>query len=154
MTDSLLITFISLPNRLILSVNVGLGCRARRPGSRWMQSSTSSVRRSTRRTWRTSSERPPKELWPSIESKGTIRGRRNVSFCEVKRTKGSGTPPSCTRGGCRWRLHLRVVGHSEGQRCSVSCTDVETAVWFRKYSSVPVSLGPTESSGRLPLPSD
>ena len=51
-----------------------------------MQSSTSSVRPSIRRTWKTFSERPPKELWPSIANTGTTRGRRNVWFCEVKST--------------------------------------------------------------------
>lgn len=56
--------------------------RAKRPGSRWTQTSISSVLLNIRRTWRTFSKKPPKRLWPSCANKETIRGRRNASFCE------------------------------------------------------------------------
>lgn len=70
------------------------GCRVRRPASRWMRSSTSNAQRSIRRTWKTFSGRQRRELWPSIENRGIIRGRRNVSFCEcIKRTAATRTLP-------------------------------------------------------------
>lgn len=65
------------------------------------------------------SERPLKELWPSTKNEGTIRGRRNASFCEDKRKK---TQVFHSHGAtvdvilCFKRNHsitVRLVGHSE-----------------------------------------
>lgn len=110
-----------------LILGVGLGCRVRRLGSRWMQSSTSSVRPSIRRTWKTFSERPPKELWPSIANTGTTRGRRNVWFCEVKST-GRGVRTSLYSDHFSFfcffvKEPLSHIGSGwtfRGQRCSLS----------------------------------
>ena len=85
---SLLITCKSQSHSLIFDLVLVFGCRVRRRSCRCMQSSTSSVRQSTRRMWKTFSERPPKEPWPSIKNRSTIRGRRNVLSCDVKRTRG------------------------------------------------------------------
>lgn len=93
----------------------GVGCRVKRPGSRWMQSSTSSVQQSIRRTWRTFSERPPRKLWPFNENRRPTRGRRNVWFCKLRRKRnmvwGLHPPPGEQH---RWTTHTDECSVSEG----------------------------------------
>lgn len=108
-----------------------------------MQSSTSSVQQSIRRTWRTFSERPPRKLWPFNENRRPTRGRRNVWFCKVRRKRNMflRTPPSSRRAAQVNNSHRWMFSK---WRCSVTET-----VWCGNgwYSS---RLSSCESQAHLP----